>query len=108
MKSKLDENFGRTALSVFRRRGLDCDSVHDENPAGIDDPDVLAAAVSEDRVLAALDRDFTYIILNFPGCDGRGRSRSMANEPPRPWWRPFSIRLVGLREETDSGKSLNH
>lgn len=44
MKFKLDENFGPTVLEIFKRRGVDCHTVHEEGLTGADDPDVLAAA----------------------------------------------------------------
>lgn len=66
MKFKLDENFGESARSVFQQRGFECHTVRDENLSGADDPDVLAAAVAEDRILVTLDRDFTNVILYPP------------------------------------------
>jgi len=66
MKFKLDENFGQSVHDVFTRRGFDCHTVHDEGLVGADDPDVLAAAIAEDRVLVTLDRDFTNILLYPP------------------------------------------
>ncbi|RJP37719.1 MAG: hypothetical protein C4547_05335 [Phycisphaerales bacterium] len=65
MKFKLDENFGPTVQQVFRKRGLDCRTVVDEGLSGSPDPDVLAAAVAEQRVLVTLDRDFSNV-LTFP------------------------------------------
>ena len=84
MKFKLDENFGPTAHQVFQRRGLDCQTVHDEGLAGADDPAVLAAAVAEGRVLVTMDHDFGNVlvyppesscgvaIVNLPGRASRG------------------------------------
>jgi len=66
MKFKLDENFGQSVLEVFTRRGFDCHTVHDEGLTGAEDPDVLAAATAEDRVLVTLDRDFTNVLLHPP------------------------------------------
>ena len=66
MKFKLDENFGPTVHEVFTRRGLDCQTVRDENLTGADDSDVLEAAVKEDRVLVTLDRDFSNVLLHPP------------------------------------------
>lgn len=59
MKFKLDASFGQTASDVFVRRGRDFHTVRDEKLSGADDSEILAAAVSEDRVLVTLDRDFT-------------------------------------------------
>ena len=66
MKFKLDENFGQSVLEVFKKRGFDCHTVHDEGLVGAEDPDVLAAAVTEDRVLVTLDRDFTNVLIYPP------------------------------------------
>jgi predicted nuclease of predicted toxin-antitoxin system len=66
MKFKLDENFGATVHEIFLRRGLDCQTVAGEELTGADDPEVLAAAVAEDRVLVTLDRDFTNVLLYPP------------------------------------------
>ena len=66
MKFKLDENFGQSVLEAFKRRGFDCHTVHDEGLVGAEDPDVLAAAVAEDRVLVTLDRDFTNVLIYPP------------------------------------------
>jgi len=84
VKFKLDENFGPTTLRAFHEKGLDCRTVHDENLAGADDSRVLAAAVSEDRILVTMDHDLgnvlTYppestsgiAIINIPGMASRG------------------------------------
>ena len=66
MKFKLDENFGQSVLEVFTRRGFDCHTVQDEGLTGAEDPDVLAAATSENRVLITLDRDFTNVLVHPP------------------------------------------
>ena len=66
MKFKLDENFGQSVLDVFKRRGFDCHTVHDEGLVGAEDPDVLAAAVAEDRILVTLDRDFMNVLIYPP------------------------------------------
>lgn len=66
MKFKLDENFGQSVLELFQQRGFDCLTVHDEGLVGAEDPDVLAAAVAEDRVLVTLDRDFTNVLIYPP------------------------------------------
>lgn len=66
MKFKLDENFGQSVVEVFNRRGFECHTVHDEGLSGAEDPDVLAAATAEDRVLVTLDRDFTNVLVHPP------------------------------------------
>lgn len=65
MKFKLDENFGPTVHQVFQKRGLDCRTVPEEGLSGSPDPDVLAAAVAEERVLVTLDKDFANVLM-FP------------------------------------------
>lgn len=66
MKFKLDENFGQSVLEVFTRRGFDCHTVHCEGLTGAEDPDVLAAATAEDRVLVTLDCGFTNVLVHPP------------------------------------------
>ena len=66
MKFKLDENFGPTVKGVFDRRGLDCHTVHEEGLSGATDPEVLAAAVAEERILVTLDRDFSNVLIYPP------------------------------------------
>lgn len=65
MKFKLDENFGPTVHEVFRKRGLNSRTVHEEGLSGSPDPEILAAAVAEDRVLVTLDKDFANVLI-FP------------------------------------------
>lgn len=51
MKLKLDENITVVAMLPLRRLGHDVDTVVDELLTGRPDPDVLAAAVAERRML---------------------------------------------------------
>ena len=59
MRFKLDENLPYRAARTFVEAGHDADTVYDEDLAGQPDEVVLAAAVSEDRVLVTLDLDFS-------------------------------------------------
>ncbi len=66
MKFKFDENLGPFIQTLFASRGHDCHSLREENLLGAHDEDVLAAAVSEGRVLVTLDRDFGNVLLFSP------------------------------------------
>ncbi len=59
MRFKLDENLPYRAAHTFVEAGHDADAVYDEDLAGQPDEVVLAATVSEDRVLVTLDLDFS-------------------------------------------------
>lgn len=84
MKFKLDENLGPSVQAVLVHRGYDCQMVPEEDLSGADDERVLAAAVSEGRVLVTIDHDFAntlryppdrtagIAVLNPPGRVSRG------------------------------------
>ena len=57
MRILADENVPGAAVRALRARDHDVLWVREESP-GIDDPTVLARAVSECRVLLTLDKDF--------------------------------------------------
>ncbi len=59
MRFKLDENLPHLATNIFLEAGHDADTVFDEDLAGQPDEIVVAAAVSENRVLVTLDLDFS-------------------------------------------------
>ena len=67
MKLKLDENIPRDAVVAMRRRGIDADTVVDEQLAGATDPAVLDAARAEGRMLVTLDRGFGDVRRYPPG-----------------------------------------
>ena len=67
MKFKLDENLPELAGQKMRELGHDVHTVADEGLNGADDPVVLEASVSEDRVLVTLDLDFADIRAYPPG-----------------------------------------
>lgn len=66
-KVKLDEHLPRSLAELLTRRGIDADTVADEGLSGGSDPDVLAAAVSEGRIVFTLDRGFGDIRAYPPG-----------------------------------------
>jgi predicted nuclease of predicted toxin-antitoxin system len=66
MKFKLDENLGPSIQSLFREYGHDCATTREEGLGGADDPDILAAAVSEGRVLVTTDHDFGNVLAYPP------------------------------------------
>ena len=67
MKLKLDENLPADAAVVCRDAGHDVETVVEESMSGAVDPDVLAAATREGRVLVTLDTDFADVRRFPPG-----------------------------------------
>ncbi len=57
MRLLANENFAGSAVKALRARGHDVVWIREESP-GISDPEVLARAVREDRVLLTFDKDF--------------------------------------------------
>lgn len=57
MRLLANENFPRAAVVELRRAGFDVTWIRESNP-GITDPEVLAIAVAEDRLLITFDKDF--------------------------------------------------
>jgi len=79
MRIKLDQN-----LSIHLREALaalnhDVDTVFDEGLTGVDDPSVLMAAASQDRILFTLDTDFLNLKTYPPGT----HSGFVVFRPPR-------------------------
>lgn len=66
MKFKLDENLGPFVQRLFANKGHDSHSLREERLLGAQDKVVLAAAVSEGRVLVTLDRDFGNVLRFSP------------------------------------------
>jgi predicted nuclease of predicted toxin-antitoxin system len=56
VKIKLDENLPSELATDLRAFGHDTDTVVDENLGGFADPDVIAAATLEKRILFTLDK----------------------------------------------------
>ena len=67
MKIKLDENIPTAVAILLRGRGIDVDTVLEESLGGRTDPEVLAAATQEDRLLITLDRGFGDVRAYPPG-----------------------------------------
>jgi len=63
MKMLADENFPATVIVALRRRGHDVTAVTEAFP-GVSDTRVLAAAVTDQRLLLTLDRDFGDLIFH--------------------------------------------
>lgn len=58
MKVKLDEGLPVSLAERLAKHGIDADTVFAENLSGRSDPEVLAAAVAEQRIVFTLDRGF--------------------------------------------------
>lgn len=66
MKFKLDENFGSSALKLFRERGHDALGVLDEKLGGSPDKKIFEICIVESRCLVTLDLDFADVIRFSP------------------------------------------
>lgn len=58
MKIKLDQNLSQRLRDVLTEFNHDVDTVFDEGLSGATDAEVLAAAISHERLLFTLDTDF--------------------------------------------------
>lgn len=67
MRIKLDENLPESARSPLTDAGHDTDTAHAEGLDGADDPDVLAGATADGRLLITLDRGLDDIRTYPPG-----------------------------------------
>jgi predicted nuclease of predicted toxin-antitoxin system len=67
VKVKLDENIPRSARQVLIAAGHDVDTVVDEDLGGASDPQVVAAAAADGRLLITLDRGLGDIRAYPPG-----------------------------------------
>ncbi len=67
MKIKLDENIPLAVAILLRGRGIEFDTVLEESLGGRTDPEVLAAATLEARLLITLDRGFGDVRAYPPG-----------------------------------------
>jgi predicted nuclease of predicted toxin-antitoxin system len=67
VKFKLDENLPVSSARALTGRGHDVDTVTAEGLTGAGDPDVVAAAAAEARVLITLDRGMGDIRSYPPG-----------------------------------------
>lgn len=62
MRLLLDENLSEKLVSLLVDAGHDADHIRTRGLAGTLDPDVLALAAQEDRVLISADTDFGTIL----------------------------------------------
>lgn len=67
MKIKLDENIPIAVAILLRGRGINLDTVLEESLGGRTNPEVLAAAILEERLLITLDRGFGDVRAYPPG-----------------------------------------
>jgi predicted nuclease of predicted toxin-antitoxin system len=67
VKVKLDENVPRSARQVLIAAGHDVDTVIDEDLGGASDPQIVAAAAADERLLITLDRGLGDIRAYPPG-----------------------------------------
>ena len=67
MRIKIDENLPLSLAVTLRTRGHDTDTVVDEGLSGTTDPDLLAHATREGRMIFTLDRGFGDIRRYPPG-----------------------------------------
>jgi predicted nuclease of predicted toxin-antitoxin system len=59
-----DENFPLISIRLLRQSGYDVTSVTEDSP-GIEDTEVLARAVNEQRIILTFDRDYGELIYRF-------------------------------------------
>jgi predicted nuclease of predicted toxin-antitoxin system len=59
-----DENFPLISIRLLRQAGYDISSVT-EDSSGIEDTEVLARAVNEQRIILTFDRDYGELIYRF-------------------------------------------
>lgn len=67
MRIKFDENLPARRVGELRGRGLDVHTVADEDLVGTTDPDLLAHAAAEGRMIFTLDRGFGDVRRYPPG-----------------------------------------
>ncbi len=63
MRLLANENFPGPAVSALRAAGHDVVWIHEDAP-GIKDPEVMARARAEDRVLLTFDKDFGELVFH--------------------------------------------
>ena len=86
MRFKLEENLPVSSARSLTKSGHDVDTVAAEALTGAADPDVVAAAAAEERVLITLDRG---LATSAPTCerigmrDSKGKAGPKLISPPR-------------------------
>ncbi|HVM14168.1 MAG TPA: DUF5615 family PIN-like protein [Egibacteraceae bacterium] len=100
MKIKLDENLPESAASTLGDAGHDTDTTHAEGLDGADDPDVLAGASADGRLLITLHRGLGDIRAYPPGAHGGVLVIRLNHQSPQQRTRCFDLgtdRAVGIR-----------
>jgi len=71
LRIKVDENIGRSGVSLLRQAGHDVMTVPEQELSGAADEVIFQACASEQRTLITLDRDFGQV-PRFPPKQGAG------------------------------------
>ena len=79
MRIKLDQNLSQSLRDDLSALKHDVDTIFEEGLSGSEDPEVLAAATSQDRILFTLDKDFLNLEV-YPPDSHRG---VVVFRPPR-------------------------
>ena len=64
MQLLANENFPLVSVQLLRQANYDIASITEDSP-GIEDPEVLARAVDEQRIILTFDRDYGELIARF-------------------------------------------
>jgi predicted nuclease of predicted toxin-antitoxin system len=64
MQLLANENFPLVSVQLLRQANYDVASITEDSP-GIEDPEVLARAVDEQRIILTFDRDYGELIFRF-------------------------------------------
>jgi predicted nuclease of predicted toxin-antitoxin system len=64
MQLLANENFPLVSVQLLRQANYDIASITEDSP-GIEDPEVLARAVDEQRIILTFDRDYGELIYRF-------------------------------------------
>jgi predicted nuclease of predicted toxin-antitoxin system len=64
MQLLANENFPLVSVQLLRQANYDVASITEDSP-GIEDPEVLARAVDEQRIILTFDRDYGELIYRF-------------------------------------------
>jgi predicted nuclease of predicted toxin-antitoxin system len=83
VRIKLDENLPESAQSALADAGHDTDTAHAEGLDGADDPEVLAGAAADGRLLITLDRGLGDIRTYPPGSHGGVLVIRLDHQSPR-------------------------
>lgn len=99
MRIKLDENLPESARSALLDAGHDTDTTHAEGLAGADDPDVLAGAAADGRLLITLDRGLGDIRTYPPGSHSGVLVIRLGHQSPREIRR--AVQRIGASVDLD-------